>query len=376
VWLNIYDVKHNLQLVNDVAKRVGTGVFHAGVEVYGQEWSFGFNPTGSGVYGATPMRSDQHKYRESVPMGRTSLAPNEVGHLIKELRKAWTGTDYEILSRNCCHFANKLCISLGVGLVPEWVVNLSGAGVSLVEGVDQAVVRAHAAAELARSKAVELDEHYQITERISGKVDSLLSQDIEVDEVYIQEAVHGWLSRAKTQLDNVGTIAGQVLQDVMTPAPVTVPGYAPIPTHDIQIPDYSGTPAQNFQSARNISDKWVDLSADGRAVPDGAYITHLQNDSAGIQCYVETGSNSPPEERQDIVLEIALPQANYKDTAAMSSNSTESPPRTESTSVGSVDKDDEFASNEFPSAIGLKSHADHSTQSTSLERVHVDNTEV
>lgn len=210
VWLNIYDVKQTLQLVNDLAKQVGSGAFHAGVEVFGQEWSFGWKEFGSGVYFAAPMGNDRHKYRESVAMGATALAKGELSSLMSTLRDQWLGNDYDLLTRNCCHFADAMCRELGVGQVPEWVMHLASAGVSIVEGVDQAVSRAQEAAELAVNKAAEFDERYQI----SRNLDSFLHTEIDIDEAYLEEAARGFFTRAKEKFDSVGALAGQVLNDV------------------------------------------------------------------------------------------------------------------------------------------------------------------
>jgi hypothetical protein len=210
VWLNIYDVMAPFQLVNDLAKQVGSGAFHAGVEVFGQEWSYGWREFGSGVYSATPMSNDRHKYRESVAMGVTPLSSGELNVLIDKLRIKWVGKDYELLTHNCCHFTDAMCRDLGVGQVPEWVMHLASAGVSFVSGVDRAVSRAQGAAEMAVTKAAEFDERYQI----SRNFNSFLHRDIDIDEAFIEEAARDLFSKASEKLDSVGALAGQVLNDV------------------------------------------------------------------------------------------------------------------------------------------------------------------
>jgi hypothetical protein len=83
-----------------------------------------------------------------------------------------------------------------------------------VVGVDQAVVRAHAAAELAATKAAELDSHY----KISGTVDSFLNQEVEVDEGYLEEAVQDFFTTSMEKIASVGAFAEKVFQGVITPA--------------------------------------------------------------------------------------------------------------------------------------------------------------
>ncbi|VEV57659.1 PPPDE peptidase, putative [Plasmodium vinckei vinckei] len=70
VYLNIYDLDPVSKVVNSVVKSIGTGVFHAGVEVYGFEYSFGYIPGGeTGVMKTQPRYHPHHVYRESIPMG-------------------------------------------------------------------------------------------------------------------------------------------------------------------------------------------------------------------------------------------------------------------------------------------------------------------
>ena len=41
----------------EVLRVAGTGAFHAAVEVYRAEWSYGFTDEGTGVFCCEPMRS-------------------------------------------------------------------------------------------------------------------------------------------------------------------------------------------------------------------------------------------------------------------------------------------------------------------------------
>jgi len=182
VWLHIYDVSGaTVQWVNNIIRPVGTGAFHAGVEVFGQEWSFGYaTENRSGVYQCRPRCNTQHKYRESVEMGTTKLTEAEVTALVEAMRKDWLGYTYDLLVHNCCHFSDTLLQGLGCGPAPKWVMNLAGAGAKIVGGVDQAVASAHAA----RGLAAAIDEHYQIT----PSVEAFLSREFEiVDEDYVRE---------------------------------------------------------------------------------------------------------------------------------------------------------------------------------------------
>ena len=79
VTLSVYDIKHaenarissavtSLNTLTRNALNVG-GIFHGGVEVFGDEWSFGYCPEGSGVYRCNPRMNPMYEYRESVPLG-------------------------------------------------------------------------------------------------------------------------------------------------------------------------------------------------------------------------------------------------------------------------------------------------------------------
>lgn len=202
VWLHIYDVSEGtLTWINNLIRPVGSGAFHAAVEVFDKEWSFGYSPGGnSGVYSCVPRCNSSHTYRESVLMGWTPLGSDRVDRLVEDLAKKWPGLCYSVLEKNCCHFCDDMCRALGVGPTPEWVTNLAGAGASVVEHVGRAAVNsqvaaglavakatqyAEAAATLAGQKADELEERYKISE--------FLSQ--ELDEGKVREAAHRFWNR-------------------------------------------------------------------------------------------------------------------------------------------------------------------------------------
>jgi len=132
VNLNIYDVSQevNIQKLNSVlANRLSPlkfgGVFHAGVEVDGSEWSFGFSEEGSGVTRAPPRQHPSHHYRETVRLPCTQLSKAEIEAVVKDLEERYQGYTYDLLQRNCCHFADDLCQRLGVGAIPSWIHRLA-----------------------------------------------------------------------------------------------------------------------------------------------------------------------------------------------------------------------------------------------------------
>lgn len=162
VVVNIYDVWGSppLVVVNEMLHAIGTGAFHAAVEVFGKEWSYGFCESGTGVFSCAPRGCEAHHFRESEAMGETRLSEGEVADVIRELQKEWRGADYDLLRHNCCGFSNVMCERLGVGNLPSWVTNLAAAGATVEDGVIKATSVGQAAAIMAAARAGQIDERY------------------------------------------------------------------------------------------------------------------------------------------------------------------------------------------------------------------------
>ncbi|CAE7035144.1 DESI2 [Symbiodinium natans] len=94
VTLRIYDVTgaEVISGLNRLCRAIGTGAFHAGVEVYGAEWSFGYTDDGgSGVFSCDPGECGDHAYREAVTMGVTCLREEDVMLHLSALAQDWQG---------------------------------------------------------------------------------------------------------------------------------------------------------------------------------------------------------------------------------------------------------------------------------------------
>ena len=127
IFLNIYDVTHyagvqwlNCLFANQYSPVKLGGIFHIGVQIGQKEWSYGYKAEGTGVFWTPPLFQAAHHFRESVPMGLTKLSTRRIASVITELEAEWTGPSYNVLGRNCCHFADALCQRLDIGHVPEW----------------------------------------------------------------------------------------------------------------------------------------------------------------------------------------------------------------------------------------------------------------
>merc|ERR1719491_2781686 len=109
VTLHIYDVGGDglVSTLNKGLRAVGTGAFHAAVEVQGLEWSFGYCESGTGVFSCEPKECEMHRYRESVPMPDSEM--EGWAKILSNLKKEWLGQDYDFLQRNCCHFCDAFC---------------------------------------------------------------------------------------------------------------------------------------------------------------------------------------------------------------------------------------------------------------------------
>jgi len=140
VLVHIYDVSQedSIQRLNKwIAPRLSPlkfgGVFHAGVEVNGLEWSFGMPAvdTQPGIACVVPQTHPQHHFRQTVRVRRTKLSGEEIADLISQLIEEYPGYDYDILHRNCCHFADDFCQRLGSGRIPGWVYRLARLGATI-----------------------------------------------------------------------------------------------------------------------------------------------------------------------------------------------------------------------------------------------------
>uniref|UniRef100_A0A7S1RGX3 PPPDE domain-containing protein n=1 Tax=Alexandrium catenella TaxID=2925 RepID=A0A7S1RGX3_ALECA len=136
VTLHIYSLgtTEHLETVNKILRRLGTGVFHCGVEVPVARGDH----AGTGVFWQPPRSNRLHSWVEAYPMGETRLQQPEVMSLVRRLRSDWHGLDYHLLKRNCCHFCDELCQHLGVGAIPGWVRNLAAQGAALADGIEAA----------------------------------------------------------------------------------------------------------------------------------------------------------------------------------------------------------------------------------------------
>eukprot|EP00927_Polykrikos_kofoidii_P061527 TRINITY_DN56365_c0_g1_i1.p1 TRINITY_DN56365_c0_g1~~TRINITY_DN56365_c0_g1_i1.p1 ORF type:complete len:252 (-),score=46.16 TRINITY_DN56365_c0_g1_i1:54-809(-) len=130
VTIHVYSVgsTEGHKILGKVLNAVGTGAYHCGVEVFGQEWSYGQTMGDcTGLFVCVPRTNEQHSYVESIAAGETSLSQRAFYSLLQELKGQWRGNEYDLLRRNCCHFANELLRRLELPLLPAWITNMAKA---------------------------------------------------------------------------------------------------------------------------------------------------------------------------------------------------------------------------------------------------------
>lgn len=107
------------------------GIYHVGVEVNGEEYTFGnyrapnFQRLGverSGVVKHRPRQPGVHcEFKQGVPVGTTTWSVAEVDAFCAEFGKSqYLAASYNRINHNCVDFARSLCAKLGAGDVPGW----------------------------------------------------------------------------------------------------------------------------------------------------------------------------------------------------------------------------------------------------------------
>lgn len=122
VYLNVYD----LTPINGYAYWLGLGVYHSGVQVHGVEYAFGAHehPT-TGIFEVEPKQCPGFTFRKSILIGRTDLGPKEVRAFMEKLAEEYTGNSYNLITKNCNHFCNDVCVRLTGKPIPRWVNRLA-----------------------------------------------------------------------------------------------------------------------------------------------------------------------------------------------------------------------------------------------------------
>ncbi|KAK9109983.1 hypothetical protein Sjap_018043 [Stephania japonica] len=77
--------------------------------VHGVEYEFGGHDSPStSIFKGKPRECPGLTFRKSILIGRTDLGPHEVHKFMEELSKSYTGTSYNLITKNCSHFCNTI----------------------------------------------------------------------------------------------------------------------------------------------------------------------------------------------------------------------------------------------------------------------------
>ncbi|CAL1387995.1 unnamed protein product [Linum trigynum] len=125
VYLNVYD----LTPMNGYAYWVGLGIYHSGVQVHGVEYGFGAHDhSTTGIFEVEPKQCPGFTFRKSILIGRTDLGPKEVRSMMEKMAQEYSGNTYHLITKNCNHFCNDVCLKLTGKTIPSWVNRLARLG--------------------------------------------------------------------------------------------------------------------------------------------------------------------------------------------------------------------------------------------------------
>jgi hypothetical protein len=135
--LNVYHVTRSglVRAFNAVSETVrGGGVFHAGLELYGHEFSFGgVAPKDegdfTGLFDCEPRKCNRMRFYKTLPLGVCKVSKPDASKILKRFQAEWRADDYDFVRNNCVTFCRRLKDALMDdacnGDIPEWVDSLA-----------------------------------------------------------------------------------------------------------------------------------------------------------------------------------------------------------------------------------------------------------
>lgn len=125
VYLNVYDISP----INGYAYWLGLGVYHSGVQAHGVEYAFGAHEYPStGIFEGQPKKCEGFTFRKGILIGWTEMGPQDVKKVMEELADKYRGNAYNLITKNCNHFCNDVCIRLTGNHIPRWINRLARIG--------------------------------------------------------------------------------------------------------------------------------------------------------------------------------------------------------------------------------------------------------
>ena len=116
---------YDLSTANEFLYPIGFGLHHSGVEILGSEYSFA---GGGGIFESSPKEAAGAKFRESIEVGTFDGGSVELRKVISDLRTDFGPDSYNLIRKNCNHFANALVWALLGKPIPGYVNRLADIG--------------------------------------------------------------------------------------------------------------------------------------------------------------------------------------------------------------------------------------------------------
>ena len=143
VKLNVYELGPGNELTTALGQ-AGMGVFHTGVDINGKEYAFGgssdaeISPYSTGVWIQQPMQlpegfGDGARFKETIDMGSFEMTQSHFEKIMRQMKREYTARSYNLMSRNCNHFSNAVCMKLLNKPIPAHLNRLANTGASIVE---------------------------------------------------------------------------------------------------------------------------------------------------------------------------------------------------------------------------------------------------
>ena len=118
-YLNVYNLAPDRGF-----DKIGMGVYHSGLEVYGKEWGFGggtIDTEQTGVFWTHPKEA-MDSFFKRIELGSVCLSHLDLYRtVLKPAKDSWKMRDYHLMQKNCNHFCSHLAKELGLKKIPAWV---------------------------------------------------------------------------------------------------------------------------------------------------------------------------------------------------------------------------------------------------------------
>uniref|UniRef100_A0A0D6QRU7 PPPDE domain-containing protein n=1 Tax=Araucaria cunninghamii TaxID=56994 RepID=A0A0D6QRU7_ARACU len=125
LYLNVYD----LTPLNNYLYWFGLGIFHTGIEAHGIEYAFGAHDyPASGVFAVQPKKCPGFIFRHSVLLGTITMSCLEFQQFMEQMARNYYGDSYHLITKNCNHFTEDVCMRLLNKPAPAWVNRLARLG--------------------------------------------------------------------------------------------------------------------------------------------------------------------------------------------------------------------------------------------------------